>query len=136
MPWWRSTISTMIAKAASRRATTSAGVRDARRGGEAADVDEHDADTAHLAELGGADGEQPVDHLRRDVLAEQIGDAVARRGRVERALEMALDRDADRTGEQPGAEQHHAAGQDGSAMPWLRSLGAPGEMQLEIGEDE
>ncbi len=50
-------------------------------GGEAADVDEHDANAAHLAELGSAKGEQPVDHLGRDMLAEEVGDPVSCRNR-------------------------------------------------------
>ena len=49
----------------------------ARRCGEAADVDEHHANAPHLAEVGRADREQPLDHARRDVLAEEVGHFVA-----------------------------------------------------------
>ena len=58
----------------------------ARGRGEAADVDEHHANPPHFAQVGGADRKQPLDHARRDVLTEEIGQFVAgRRGR-ERAL--------------------------------------------------
>ena len=42
-----------------------------------ADVDEHDADPPHFAELGGADRDEPLDHSRRDVLTEEVGHFVA-----------------------------------------------------------
>ena len=45
---------------------------------EAANVNEHDADPSHFAELGGADGgEKALDHTWRDVLTEQVGHSVA-----------------------------------------------------------
>ena len=47
-------------------------------GGKAAEIDEHHGDAADFAVGAGALRHQPLDHLRRDVLAEQIGDAVAR----------------------------------------------------------
>ena len=55
------------------------------RRGEAADVDEHDANPPHLAKLGRADREQLLDHPRRNVLTEEVGHFVAGRRRSERA---------------------------------------------------
>src|SRR5215469_12464481 len=63
----------------------------ARSGGEAADVDEHDANAPRLADLGATDRGQPLDHLRGNVLAEQIGHAIAGRGRFQRAGELRLE---------------------------------------------
>ena len=50
----------------------------AGHGGEAADIEEQHADFAHLARRIGQSGEQTVDHGGRNVLAEQVGDAVTR----------------------------------------------------------
>ena len=60
----------------------------ARAGGEAAKIDEHDGDAANVAVGAGALGHQALDHLRRDVLAEQVGDAVARGRRLDARLEL------------------------------------------------
>ena len=86
------------------------GRRSTARGcGEAADVDEHDANPPHLAKLGRADRQQLLDHPRRDMLTEEVGHFVAGRRRNERPLEMALDRRSDRTGQQAGCEKDGAA---------------------------
>ena len=53
-------------------------------------------------------GHQPLDHLRRDVLAEQIGDAVARGRRLDAGLELPAQLMPDRARE-------HAADQDDQA---------------------
>ena len=81
----------------------------ARGGGEAADIDEHHG---HLVRVGGSvrvRAQQPLDHLRRDVLAEQVGDAVAR-GRSRNArYELPAQLCADRAGQDAAAQQHHAS---------------------------
>ena len=104
-------MSTRISKTASRRATTSAGVRERAAVVKAADVDEHHANASHFAELGGAHGEKPLDHTRRDVLTEEVNQFVAGRRGGERALEMALDRRSDIARQQPGCEKDGASRQ-------------------------
>ena len=107
----------------------------ARRRGEAADVDEHDANPPHFAELGRADPEQLLDHPWRDVLTEEVGHFVAGRRRGERALKMAPDRHSDRTGQHAGCEKNGAARQM-KADAQVRVLGLPVEMQNDKSEDE
>jgi hypothetical protein len=46
--------------------------------GKAAEIDEHDGDPADIAGGAGALDHQTLDHLRRNVLAEQIGDPISR----------------------------------------------------------
>ena len=107
----------------------------ARGGCERADVDEHDADPPHFAELGRADRDEPLDHLRRDVLTEEVGHFVAGRRGGERPLEMALDRRSDIAGQQAGCEKDGAARQM-IADAEVRVLASPLEMQDDHGEDE
>ena len=57
-------------------------------GGEAAEIDEHHGDMADVAVGAGALGHQPFDHLRGDVLAEQVGDPVPRGRRRDAGLEL------------------------------------------------
>ena len=100
----------------------------ARRCGEAADVDEHDANPPHFAKLGRADREQLLDHPRRNVLTEEVGHFVAGRRRSERAAEMAFDRRSDRAGQQAGGEKDGAAGQM-IADAEGRVLGSPSKVE-------
>ena len=77
-------------------------------GRKAAEIDEHHRDPANFALGALALRHQPLDHLRRDVLAKQIGDAVAR-GRSENAgLELAAQL-------HPHRARQHAANQDDDA---------------------
>ncbi len=57
-------------------------------GGKAAEIDEHHGDATEVALAATAFQHQPLDHLRRDVLAEQVGDAVARGGGLDAGLEL------------------------------------------------
>ena len=81
----------------------------ARHGGEAADVEEQHADPAHLARRIGQRAEQPVDHGRRDVLAEQVGDPVARRRGRHRLLELPAQAAGHDAGDEAAPAQHDAA---------------------------
>ena len=121
-------MSTRISKTASRRATTSAGARERAAVVKAADVDEHYANPSHFAEFGGAHGKKPLDHARRDVLTEEVGQFVAGRRGGERALEMALDRRSDIAGQQAGCEKDGAARQM-IADAEVRVFGSPAKMQ-------
>ena len=135
MPLWRSTISTRISKHVVKTLDDFGRRSGARRCGEAADVDEHHANPPHLAELGRADREQPLDHARRDVLAEEVGHFVASRRRGERASEMALDRRSGIAGQQARCEKDGAARQM-IADAEVRVLGLPAEMQRDESEHE
>ncbi len=92
----------------------------ARAGGEAAEIDEHDGDAADVAVGLGALGHQALDHLRRDVLAEQIGDAVARGGRLDARLELPPQLVTDR------AREHAADQDDRAARGVIEDRWAPG----------
>src|SRR6202022_4763399 len=48
-----------------------------RSRGKAAEIDEHDGDAADIAGRASPFDHEPLDDLRRNVLAEQIGDAIA-----------------------------------------------------------
>ena len=77
--------------------------------GETAEIDEHHGDVADVAGGIGALDQQPLDHLRRDVLAEQVGDAIARgRGR-DAGRELPAQLNADRAGQYPADQDDHAA---------------------------
>ena len=73
--------------------------------GKTAEIDEHDGDAADVAVGAGALRHQPLDHLRRDVLAEQIGDAVARGRGHDAGLELPAQLHPDRA-RQHAADQH------------------------------
>ncbi len=61
----------------------------ARHRREAPDVEEQHADLAHLARrIAAARRKQSIDHRRRDVLAEHVGDAVARGRGGHRLVEL------------------------------------------------
>ena len=111
MPPWRSRISTSTANAPSSRSTTSCGERDARARGEAAEIDEHHGDLADVAFGAGALQQQPLHHLRRDVLAEQVGDAVARGRGANAGGKSAAQLHADRAGQHAAGEEDQAARQ-------------------------
>src|SRR3954462_1241880 len=76
-----------------------------RAGGEAAEIDEHDGDAAEVAGRARPLRHQPLHHLRRDVLAEQVRYAVARGGSGNARGKLTAQLRADGTGE-------HAADQD------------------------
>ena len=128
MPPWRSRMSTSVANAPSSRSTTSSRGAGAGAGGKTAEIDEHDGDPADLAVGAFAFRHQPLDHLRRDVLAEQVGDAVARRRREDAGFELAAQL-------QPHRARQHAANQDhdttddmeGQIRRGLRRRIAPGD---------
>src|SRR5262245_54537494 len=101
----RSTASIMKAKRALRNSTTSAGSPRAGLGGEVADVQEHHADLAHLAGELGRLPEQAVDHRGRDVLAEQVGDPLARRHLVHRVAERGAETPTHKSRDEAG-HQH------------------------------
>ena len=52
------------------------------------DVDKHHRHGTHFGGAARARCQQPLDHLRRDMLAEQVGDAVARRACANTCLEL------------------------------------------------
>ena len=106
-----------------------------RGGGEVADVDKHHADPPHFAQFRGADRKQPLDHPRRDVLAEQIGQFVSRRHSGERAREMALDCRPDEAGQKARRKQDRAARQMIADVE-VEVPGSPAERQNEQGKRE
>ena len=68
---------------------------------ELSEVDEHHGDAPDIAGRPGAFDHQPFDHLRRDVLAEQVGDAVARGGGLNAGRELPAQLNADRARQNP-----------------------------------
>ena len=55
--------------------------------------------------------QQPLDHFGRDMLAEQIGDAVPRGGGRDAGLELMPQLNADRARQNSAEQEHHAADQ-------------------------
>ena len=55
--------------------------------------------------------QQPLDHFGRDMLAEQVGDAIARGGGRDAGLELMPQLNADRARQDSGDQEHHAADQ-------------------------
>ena len=102
MPWLRSTIVDHLGEEVVQQRHRFAGRPHAGHRREAADVEEQHADLAHLARRIGARGQQAVDHRRRDVLAEHVGDAVARGGGGDRFVELAAQAAGDDAGDHPG----------------------------------
>ena len=135
MPLCRSTISIISAKKSLSRATVSSAGAHARHGGEAPDVEEQHAHPAHLARRVAQRGEQPVDHGGRDVLAEQVGDAVARRRRGDRRLELPAQAAGHDAGDDAAGQQHDAAAEMVGERS-LRHLGKQLDRQQPGGQDQ
>ncbi|MGY4338536.1 hypothetical protein ACVWW3_003442 [Bradyrhizobium sp. LM2.9] len=77
-------------------------------GSEAAEIDEHHGDAAKVAACSGSRRHQPLHHLRRNVLAEQVRHPVARGGRGNARSKLTPELRTDRARE-------HAADQDDGA---------------------
>ena len=107
MPPWRSECRT-ARQGRRRTSTTSCGER-SRAGGKTAEIDEHHGNAANVALGALAFQHQTLDHLRRDVLAEQIGDAVARGGRHDAGLELPAQLQAYRPRQHAADQYDHAA---------------------------
>ena len=90
MPLWRSTISIISAKKSLSRATVSSAER-VRVMAVKPRMSRNSTQTVRIS-LCTFGAEQLLDHRRRDVLAEQVGDPVARRGGGDRILELLAQR--------------------------------------------
>ena len=109
MPPWRSRITTSTANAPSSRSTTCCGERERASAVKLRKSTNITATWRISLSVPAPSTSSRSGHLRRNVLAEQAGDAIARgRGR-NAGGELAAQLNADRAGENPGDQDDHAA---------------------------
>jgi hypothetical protein len=80
-----------------------------RRGGKAANVDEHDGYAPVIGGCRWARGEQPFHDLRRHVLSKQVGYVIARGGGGDARFELTAQLRPDGTRDHAASEDHGAA---------------------------